>query len=197
MSRAWEEMATVVLFHSILGLRPAVHEAAARLRAAGHDVRAPDLFDGRLFETIEDGQRHRSEIGIPELIRRARAAADAMPGPVVYAGFSMGGSLAQLLAATRPQARAALLLHHAAPLEDYGLSTWPGGVPVQIHRSEGDPFVEAHEVAALGAAVRAAGATFEDFAYPGDGHLFADPGRLEYDEVSSARLWERALAFLA
>jgi dienelactone hydrolase len=190
-------VATVVLFHSILGLRPAVHEAAARLRAAGHDVEAPDLFDGRLFETIDAGQRHRAAIGIPELIRRAHAAADGTPGPVAYAGFSMGGALAQLLAATRPQARAALLLHHAATLEDYELSTWPAAVPVQVHRNDGDAWVDASEVEALGAAVRAAGATFEDFTYPGDGHLFADPGLPEYDEVSAARLWQRVLAFLA
>ena len=45
----------IMLFHSTYGLRPAVHAAAARLRAAGHEVYVPDLFDGRTFETVEEG----------------------------------------------------------------------------------------------------------------------------------------------
>jgi dienelactone hydrolase len=44
---------TVVLFHSVCGLRPAVRAAADRIRATGHEVAVPDLFDGR-------GGRHRS-----------------------------------------------------------------------------------------------------------------------------------------
>ncbi|MBB5933498.1 dienelactone hydrolase [Streptomyces zagrosensis] len=37
---------TIVLFHSAYGLRPAVHTAAERLRAAGHEVHLPDLYEG-------------------------------------------------------------------------------------------------------------------------------------------------------
>ena len=35
-------MAQVALFHSVLGVRPGIHEAATRLRAAGHDVLVVD-----------------------------------------------------------------------------------------------------------------------------------------------------------
>lgn len=35
---------TVVLFHSMVGLRPVELSAAERLRTAGHRVRTPDLF---------------------------------------------------------------------------------------------------------------------------------------------------------
>ena len=42
-------MASILLFHSVLGLRPAVLADAERLRAAGHDVSTPDLFDGAVF----------------------------------------------------------------------------------------------------------------------------------------------------
>ena len=43
----------IMLFHSTYGLRPAVHRAADRLRAAGHEVWTPDLFEGRTFDTVE------------------------------------------------------------------------------------------------------------------------------------------------
>jgi dienelactone hydrolase len=51
-------------------------------------------------------------------------------------------------------------------------------------------------VAALGDAVRGAGASFEEHSYPGSGHLFADPDLPEYDRASSDAMWERVLAFL-
>jgi dienelactone hydrolase len=51
-------------------------------------------------------------------------------------------------------------------------------------------------VAPLGEAVRGAGATFEEHAYPGSGHLFSDPELPEYDRASSEAMWERVLAFL-
>jgi dienelactone hydrolase len=51
-------------------------------------------------------------------------------------------------------------------------------------------------VAALGGAVKEAGAAFEEYAYPGSGHLFADPDLPEYDRASSEAMWRRALAFL-
>jgi dienelactone hydrolase len=190
-------MADVLLLHSLLGLRPAVLDTADRFRAGGNDVWTPDLFEGRLFDTLEEGAQHRSEVGIPELLRRAAAAADAMPGEYVAAGFSMGGSIAQLLAGTRPQARAALLFHHAATLDDLELDSWPAGVSVQVHRSERDPFVEAAAAAALGESVRAAGAAFDDFVYAGEAHLFADPGLDGYDAAAAGLMVERALAFLA
>ena len=44
-------MAQVVLFHSAYGLRQAEAGAAARLRAAGHDVITPDLYGGQTAST--------------------------------------------------------------------------------------------------------------------------------------------------
>ncbi len=42
-------MACVVLLHSAYGLRPAVLDAADRLRRAGHQVDTPDLYDGHVY----------------------------------------------------------------------------------------------------------------------------------------------------
>ena len=47
-------MAHIVLFHSALGLRPAVHRFADALRAAGHQVTTPDLFDGAVFDRLDE-----------------------------------------------------------------------------------------------------------------------------------------------
>ena len=70
-------------------------------------------------------------------------------------------------------------------------------MPVQVHYAADDPWVEAEdEVGPLGDAVRRAGGGFEEYVYPGSGHLFADPDLPEYDRASSAAMWRRVLAFL-
>jgi dienelactone hydrolase len=194
-----EFMAEIVLFHSALGLRPGVASAADRLREAGHSVHVPDLYDGEVFEDLDDGLRKRDELGVAEILRRAREAVARLPAGLVFVGFSLGNDPAELLAAERPGARGALLMHGAVPIEafsEFGVERWPEGVPVQVHYAAEDPWVEAEEVAALGDAVRGAGASFEEHSYPGSGHLFADPGLPEYDRASSEAMWRRALTFL-
>jgi dienelactone hydrolase len=181
-------MSTVVLFHSALGLRPAVHQFADQLRQDGHTVHTPDLFDGAVFDRLEEGVAMRDALGIPELMRRAAAAVADLPGEVVYAGLSMGAASAQWLAATRPGARGAVLLHAALPVQALGLERWPE-VPLQIHYAQGDPWVD-------GAVVEALRDQAEVFAYPGEGHLFTDAGSAEHDPESTALLVERVRGFV-
>ena len=124
---------------------------------------------------------------------------DDLPAGLVFAGFSLGAVPAEQLAAARPGARGAVLMHAAIPVEElggFGIERWPEGVPVQVHYAAEDPWVEAEEVAALGGAVKGAGAAFEEYAYPGSGHLFADPDLPEYDRASSEEMWRRMLTFL-
>ena len=192
-------MAEIVLFHSALGLRPGVASAADRLREAGHSVHVPDFYDGEVFDDLDDGLRKRDELGVAEILRRAREAVARLPAGLVFAGFSLGNDPAELLAAETPGARGALLMHGAVPIEafsEFGVERWPEGVPVQVHYAAEDPWVEAEEVAVLGDAVSRAGASFEEHSYPGSGHLFADPGLPEYDRASSEAMWRRALTFL-
>lgn len=189
-------MAEVVLFHSVLGLRPAVLAAADRLRASGHEVHTPDLYgDGRTFEAIEAGMPAAELIGFDGLRQRAEAAVVDLPANVVYGGWSWGAGAAQHLAMTRPGARGALLLHDAADPQWFG-APWPASVPLQVHHAADDPWVEADQLAALLLAVRAAGADVEVFSYPGDGHLFDDSALEAYDPASTELLWQRATAFL-
>jgi dienelactone hydrolase len=186
----------IVLFHSALGLRPAVLEWADRLRAAGHTVEAPDSFDGEVFDDLDAGMRKRDEVGVPSLIGRANAAVADLPPELVYMGFSMGASAAEFLAATRPRAIAAVLMHGAAPVAEMGGEAWPAGVPVQVHHAVDDPWVEAAEVEGLRADVEAAGAAFEVFTYPGKLHLFADTDGPEFDRDSATLMFERVVDFL-
>lgn len=193
-------MVEVVLFHSVLGLRPGVSEAAERLRAAGHTVHTPDLYRGEAtFDDYKPAMAFMRAMGTDELEARTAAAVQDLPSDIVYAGFSNGGASAELLAATRPGARGALLWHAGMAVAEFGVSDWPGTVGVQVHFSRDDPFRDDEiETDPFAADVRRSGASYEFFEYPGSGHLFTDPGLpAEYDAASAELLYRRSLAFLA
>ena len=119
-------MAEVLLFHHVLGLTAGVTGFADALRAAGHVVHTPDLFDGRVFATIDEGIAHVDEIGFPTVLERGLAAAEGLPEALVYAGFSLGVVPAQCLAQTRPGARGAILMEACVPMAEFG-GSWPSG----------------------------------------------------------------------
>ncbi len=183
-------MATIVLFHSALGLTAGARRFAAALSGDGDTVLTPDLFDGATFPTIEQGVQKRDAVGIPELMRRATAAVEMCPPDSIYAGFSLGAAAAQYLALSRPGARALVLMHAVLPLAALGASQWPP-VPVQIHASEADPWVDDVVVADFS---RAASATV--FRYPGKRHLFADPDHADHDPTSAELLERRVREFI-
>lgn len=190
-------MAEVLLFHHAQGLTPGVQAFADELRVAGHVVHTPDLFHGRTFQSIDEGLAHIGETGLEEMWERGVRVADSLPATLVYAGFSFGVMPAQKLAQTRPGARGALLFHACLPISGaWALGAWPGGVAVQIHAMDADPFfVGEGDIDAAREIV----ATVEDaelFLYPGDRHYFADSSLPSYDATSTALLIGRVLEFL-
>ena len=190
-------MAEVLLFHHAQGLTPGVHAFADELRAAGHTVHTPDLFDGRTFNSIEEGVAHAQEIGFEHVLERGVRAADDLPTDLVYAGMSLGEMAAQKLAQTRPGARGALLFYSAIPITgEWAFGPWPDGVPVQIHGMDNDPiFVGEGDIDAAREIVAAA-EDGELFLYPGDQHYFADSSLPSFDAAATKLLTERVLAFL-
>ncbi|MFF4777826.1 dienelactone hydrolase family protein [Microtetraspora fusca] len=188
-------MTEIVLFHSAQGLRPGVSAAADILRSAGHTVRTPDYYDGEIFDDIESGLRKRDALGFAEVERRVREIGADIREPAVFAGFSLGAYAAQLLAATHPAARGAVLLHGGVTADEVISGPWPSTVPVQVHYMERDPWIDATEIAELGRAVTAAGARFEAHVYPGETHLFTDPDLPGYDPDAAALVWQRVIDF--
>ena len=189
-------MAEILLFHHALGRTPGVLAFAQALRDAGHVVHVPDLYDGRSFVSIVDGVGHAQDIGFEEIVARGVRAAQALPQGLVYAGWSLGVLPAQKLAQTRPGARGALLLEACVPPASFG-THWPAGVPLQVHGMDEDALFagEGDLEAARALAAAVPGAAL--WLYPGDGHLFADPGSPAHEPAAAALLRERVLAFLA
>jgi dienelactone hydrolase len=186
-------MAELLLFHHAQGQTPGFLAFADELRAAGHTVHTPDLYDGKTFASIDEGVGNAREVGFETILERGVDAAADLPSELVYAGFSLGVMPAQKLAQTRPGATGALLFSAAFPASEFG-GSWPEGVPLQIHMMEGDEWAQEDLPAARELVESTENA--ELFLYPGDGHLFADNSLHDYDESAATLLKERVLAFL-
>ena len=192
-------MAEVLLFHHVQGLTDGVLAFAAELRAAGHLVHTPDLFDGARPATLDDGVAHLKSIGGELLRERADQVVAALPENVVYAGISWGAGQAQQYAQTRPGARGALLYEACLPVTgEWALGPWPDGVPVQVHGMEQDPFfgLEGDLDAARELVGTVGPGLAELYVYPGDRHLFTDSSLPSYEPEATALVVRRSREFL-
>lgn len=186
-------MATVLVFHHALGRTEGIMEFASRLESAGHRVVVPDLFEGRTFASVDDGVAHAQSIGFDQVTARGATAAAELNEPFVVAGFSLGVMPAQKVAQSADgSVVGAILYHGAVPPEAFG-SSWPTGMPLQIHIAPEDPWAE-EDVAAARSLVDSVGAML--FEYPGTGHLIADSSSDDHDPAAAKLIVERTLTFL-
>jgi dienelactone hydrolase len=192
-------MAEVVLFHHVQGLTDGVRAFAEELRAGGHIVHTPDLFDGERPATVDDGIAYSNSIGDEMLGQRADRAVADLPAGLVYAGFSMGAGMAQKFAQTRPGARGALLYEACIPITgEWAFGSWPDGVPVQIHGMDKDPFFALEgDIDAARELVESVGPELAAlFVYPGDQHLFTDSSLPSCDSDAATLVIQRSREFL-
>ena len=188
-------MTSIALFHSVLGVRQGVVDAAAQLHGAGHQVRVVDQYYGRVFDDHRKASAFAESIGYPALMRRAVEAVEDLADGFVAAGFSNGAGMSEFVA-THRSVSGVLMLSGALALDVIGVDRWPTGVPGQIHYTVGDPFRHQNAIDAVVAKAGEANATISIFDYPGSGHLFTDASLPDqFDPDATELLWERVLAF--
>jgi len=192
-----ERVAEIAVFHSVLGVRPGVLDAARRLTEAGHEVLVADLFEGEVFDEYEPAMHHAEEvIGHRELLARAARATASLSDGLLTLGFSMGTAPAEYIALQR--GAGTVLFAGAVPLIAFHEDDWPSRVAVQLHGMLSDPWREPHLLEAFTKEVRACGAPCEVYDYPGTGHLFTDASlSAEYDADAAETAWARVLTFCA
>ncbi|BCK56144.1 dienelactone hydrolase [Nocardia wallacei] len=192
MNASAREPLTVVLFHSMFGLRPVELAAAERLRGRGHRVSTPDLFAGAvvgdhgLVHALEDGFALMERIGWDTIMTRARAAVRDLPANTVLGGFSMGVGVIGDLWPDRLAAAGVFLLHATTTVPE-GI---PSGTPVQAHVAAGDRFAPPDQLAAYQTSAARAGAQATLHSYPGAGHFYTDSSLPDHDPDATHRTWQ-------
>ena len=191
-------MAEIVLFHHVQGLTDGVKAFADLLRSGGNTVHTPDLFEGGLPGSIEDGVALARSIGDDTLNARASdAVADRGPGwcspvsrwvpasPKVSRrpALGRGGRCSTRRVCRSPASGPSV----RGPTASRCRST----VWIKI-RSSGSRAISTRR----GRSWRRSSRLAELFVYSGDRHLFTDSSLPSFDVDARDLVVERSLAFL-
>lgn len=193
----------VVVIHEWWGLNANVEDMARRIAAEGYRVLAVDLYGGRAASTPDEAMAlMRASMAAPEAARSNLQQAFAYlaeaqgAGRVAVLGWCFGGAMAQQAALAQPTDWAATVIYYGRPVTDAG--AWaPVQGPVLGLFGGADTSIPADSVAALDAALAAAGVEHEIVTYPGADHAFANPSGERYQPEAAEDAWRRTTAFLA
>ena len=108
-------------------------------------------------------------------------------------GFSLGAFFALELSVTEPEHVRSVVVFYGTRPGDY-----QGSRAAYLgHFAETDEFEPQSEVDNLEEALRGAGRPVSFFRYPGTGHWFFEPDRVDaFDQAAANLAWDRTLAFL-
>lgn len=197
----------VIVVQEWWGLDSGIKEMADRLAAEGFVALAPDLYHGKLAEHDEMDKAGELMEQLPP-----DRATDDMSGAVDYLadhdavssdgigviGFCMGGMLAFLLAAARPDRIVAAVPFYGFPQGDDQPDYRDIEASIQGHMAENDDFFPPDAARALETRLQEMGKDVTIIVHEGAGHAFMAPhnalgtqDRELYDEV-----WPKVVGFL-
>jgi carboxymethylenebutenolidase len=194
----------VVVIQEWWGLVDHIKDVCDRFAREGFVALAPDLYHGEKADEPDEAGKLMMSMNIEKAAKDMSGAVDFVrdrasggAGGIGVVGFCMGGALALLIAAQRPDAVKAV-----APF--YGVIGWPAeqpdwanlGAAVQGHYAEKDDFASPEKVHDLEARLKELGKDVEVFIYPDAEHAFFNDTRPEvHDSAASQQAWDRTLAF--
>lgn len=187
------------------GLVPHIEDVVDRFAAAGFTALAPDLYHGKTTTEPDEAGKLMMALNMGEAARDMSGAIDYLLGhdavstsTVGVTGFCMGGGLALLLAAQRPDAVSACVPY-------YGLIPWPDAEPdwskvnasILGHFAEKDAFFGPEQARSLETQLRDLGKDCEIIVHPGVDHAFFNDHRPEvHDPETSKRTFDQSVQFL-
>lgn len=192
----------LLLLHAWWGLNDTIKTFCIQLAEAGFVVFAPDLYHGKIADTIADAEtlvknlvanqlQTKAEINEAALFLREQVGQTSSGLAVI--GFSLGAYYALDLAASAPEHIQVVVIFYGTGVEDHHNSkaTYLG------HFAENDPYEPQPNVDYLEDTLKSAGRPVTFYRYNGTGHWFAEPDRTDaYHPEAAALAWERTLAFL-
>ena len=192
----------VLVLHAWWGLNDTMRAVCTRLAEAGFVAFAPDLYHGKVADTIADAEilgsaldsnhlQARAEIAdAPQLLNERAGQADR---GLAVIGFSLGASYALDLAAADPEHIRSVVLFYGSGDGDYSTS----GAAYLGHFAENDEYEPRSNVDSLEESLRRTGRPVTFYRYPGTGHWFFEPDRSEaYNQAAATLAWDRTLTFL-
>jgi carboxymethylenebutenolidase len=192
----------VLVLHAWWGLNDTIKAFCTRLADAGFVAFAPDLYHGKVADTIADAEtlgqaldtnhlQAKADIANATMLLNERAG-QADRGLAVI-GFSLGAYYALDLAAADPEHIRSVVLFYGSGGGDFSTSR----AAYLGHFAEHDAFEPQPNVDDLEESLRRAGRPVTFYRYRGTGHWFFEPDRIEaYNQAAASLAWERTLTFL-
>lgn len=192
----------VMVLHPWWGLNDTIRGVCDRLAAAGFVVFAPDLYRGKVVDTIPEAETLSSHLF--ENIDQPRADLavainflNEYAGPndrgIAVVGFSLGAFFALDLSVSAPDLVRSVVIFYGTRSGDYSRSQ----AAYMGHFAETDDFEPVEGVRELEKELQSAGRPFTFYDYAGTGHWFFEPDRPQaYNQAAADLAWERTLAFL-
>jgi len=191
----------VLVIQEWWGLVPHIRDVVDRFAAAGFTALAPDLYHGESSTEPDGAGKLMMGMNVDRAASDLSGAIDLLVersghAKVGVVGYCMGGGLALVVAARRPDAVAA-----CAPY--YGVIPWPSAQPdlsaiaatIVGEYAEHDDFANPEATRALEARLREAGKDATMHIHPGTHHAFFNDTRPEvYSRAASTEAFDRTLA---
>ena len=175
-------MADVLLFHHAQGLTPGVRAFADELRAAGHTVHVPDLFDGRTFDSIDEGMAFVKGPGST----RSRARRPHRRRPARPSSSTPASRSARWSPSSSPRRGRAPAARCCSTRASRSAASGRSGRGRTACRSRSTAWTPTRSSSARETSMRPVRSSrpvddAELFLYPGDQHYFADSSLPSYD----------------
>ena len=197
----------VVVIQEWWGVDESLKSTANRLASAGFVALVPDLFHGevaghdemdkaaQLMQSLPPDRAARDMSGAVDFLADHDAATGRGVGVV---GFCMGGMLAWILAANRPDKVKAAVAFYGYPQGEMEPDWSSLDASVQGHMAENDDFFGPDGAKALESKLRDMGKDVSITVHAGTGHAFMGPHNAlgTLDEELAEALWPQVTAFL-
>ena len=191
------KLPTVLVVHENRGLNPHIEDIARRLALDGFMAFAPDAltplggYPGdedkarEAFARLDQGKTWQDFLAAAAWLR-ARPDGNGNLGAT---GFCWGGGVVHRLATQLPDLKAAVPFYGNTPVPAEAAKV---KAPLLVQLAAVDERINA-AWPAYEAALKAAGATFQVFQYPGTQHGFNNDTTPRYDAAAARQAWERTI----
>jgi carboxymethylenebutenolidase len=197
----------VLVIQEWWGLDSGIKDMTDRLGAAGFVALAPDLYHGelaghtemdkagKLMQQLPPDRAARDMSGAVDFLASHRAVTSDGIGVV---GFCMGGMLAFIIAANRPDQVKAVVPFYGFPQGATEPDWSKLSAKISGHMAEHDNFFKPAAAKALETKLRAMGKDVTLTVHPGTGHAFMAPHNAlgTLNAKLAAEIWPKAVAFL-
>ena len=192
----------VLVLHAWWGLNDTIKAFCTRLAQSGFIAFAPDLYHGKVADTIPgaealgkalDANSLQAQAEIAEATKFLDERAGATSRGLAVIGFSLGANYALDLAPADPEHIRSVVLFYGTGGGDFSSSR----ADYLGHFAENDPYEPLAGVDELEQALRKTGRPVTFYRYSGTGHWFFEPDRVDaYNPAAASLAWDRTLAFL-